>query len=281
MRYLRLFENYSSLEYPDVFGDSLLRGVKIEKDEYIDDPKLRKVSIGSSDNEDYVYFLNNYKNLGLQDPTKSVHFYLNPTQEQKSMIGYYGKSFKPIPEKNAKFSFNKELRNGGLGSTWWFPERVLGDFTNLSKDLIKKYSNSFGHSELYYENIDEFNRLMNEYQQILIDNGVVGNLTYDELLGLTGKSEPMQIWTESSVLHKAYPPKPDKQPTPYKNKPILTKQDFIDLDIDLELIGDFYKEYSDIFKRFQNVLDSNPDRYSLIRQEALDMVKKWNNNNNI
>jgi hypothetical protein len=277
MKYLRLFENYSSLEFPDVFGDSLLRGVRIDKEEYIDDPKLRRVSIGDSNNEDYNYFLNNYKKLGLQNPTKSVHFVLN-SNVYKFNTNRYGNPYKPIPEKNAKFSFNKELRNGGLGSTWWHVEGVLRDFTNLSKDDIEKYDKSFGHYDLYYDNIDEFNRLMNEYQKILIDNGVVGNLSYDELLDLANNSdETLQIWTESPVLHKMIKYDTEKKPNSYKNKPILTKQDFVDLDIDPRLIGDFYKEYSNIFKRFQNELDSKPERFDLIRQEALDMIKKWKN----
>jgi hypothetical protein len=152
MKYLKLFEFFNYDEYPDVFGDSLLRGVRIDKDEYIDDPKLRNVSTGQSKDEEYVSFLKNYKNIGLQDPTKSVHFYLNPTNDQIKS-DWYGNRYKPIPSKDAKFSFNKELRNGGLGSTWWFIERTLSDFLDMSREDIAKFSNM---SMLYEKDKSEF-----------------------------------------------------------------------------------------------------------------------------
>ena len=40
MKYLKLFEEFTD-KFPDVFNNSLLRGVNIDKDEYIDDPKSR------------------------------------------------------------------------------------------------------------------------------------------------------------------------------------------------------------------------------------------------
>jgi hypothetical protein len=53
----------------------LRRGVKIDKDEYIDNPKSHKISNGNSDEEHYVEFLKNYSKLGIPDPTKSIHMY--------------------------------------------------------------------------------------------------------------------------------------------------------------------------------------------------------------
>ena len=41
MKHIRLFEKFYEDEFPDIFGNSLLRGVKVDKEEYIDDPKLR------------------------------------------------------------------------------------------------------------------------------------------------------------------------------------------------------------------------------------------------
>lgn len=196
MKYLKIFENFD-INFPDVFKNSLVRGVKIDKDEYIDDPKSRRVSTGVSTDEEYINFLKNYKNVGLQDPTQSVHFYLNPTKSQINNLGWYGESYRVIPEKGAKFSFNIELRNGGLGSTYFFIGRTLEDFTDLNdKDFDSDWMKIYDGSEL---NIDQ----LNDYQNFLIKNRVVGNLTYDELLELSkNSSQPMQIWTGDKVLHK-------------------------------------------------------------------------------
>lgn len=196
MKYLKIFENFD-INFPDVFKNSLIRGVKIDKDEYIDDPKSRRVSTGVSTDEEYINFLKNYKNVGLQNPTQSVHLYLNPTKNQINNLGWYGNSYRVIPEKGANFSFNIELRNGGLGSTYFFIDRTLEDFTDLNdKDFNSDWMEIYDGSEL---NIDQ----LNDYQNFLIKNGVVGNLTYDELLELSKNSSlPMQIWTENKVLHK-------------------------------------------------------------------------------
>jgi hypothetical protein len=269
MKYIKLFENFENHnEYPDVFGDFLIRGVKIDKDEYIDDPKLRNVSTGSSKDEDYVSFLKNYKNIGLQDPTKSVHFYLNPNIDQIKHLDWYGNSYKPIPSKDAKFSFNKELRNGGLGSTWWFIERTLTDFLNMSDKDITKFLTI---PKLYRKNKSEFFKRVTEYQNLLVEGGVVGNLTYNELLDLAKEGgKNLQIWTENTVLHKKIEKKPKepKEPRPYKNEPLLTKSDFEDP----SKIADFYE--SDFGKKLKRLQNSSAS-FDLKREEALILLKKW------
>jgi hypothetical protein len=269
MKYLKLFEFFNQDVYPDIFGDSLLRGVKIDKEEYVDDPKLRNVSTGASSDEDYVSFLKNYKNIGLQDPTKSVHFYLNPTDNQIEFLGWYGNKYKPIPTKDAKFSFNKEQRNGGLGSTWWFIERTLTDFLNMSDKDITEFSKI---PRLYKRNKSEFFKKVTEYQSLLVKAGVVGNLTYDELLDLAKEgSENLQIWTESPVLHKKFQVdnKP-REPRPYKNKPLLTKNDFEDP----SKIPDFYK--SDFGKKLKR-LENSSASFDIKREEALKLLKLYTN----
>jgi hypothetical protein len=274
MKYLKLFESFKYDEYPDVFGDSLLRGVKIDKEEYIDDPKLRNVSIGASMDEDYVSFLKNYKNIGLQDSTKSIHFYLNPTNDQIQYIGWYGNKYKPIPSKDAKFSFNKEMRNGGLGSTWWFMERTLKDLLHMSdEDISKFFSGQYPNDlmyELYTKDKSEFIKKCSEYQKLLIEGGVIGNLTWDDLLDLAKEgTENLQIWTESPVLHKKIETEP-KEPRPHKNVPLLTTSDFEDSND----IPDFYKsDFGKKLKRLQNSSSS----FDMKREEALRLLKSWKN----
>jgi hypothetical protein len=263
MKYIKLFENFDT-NFPDVFGDSLLRGVKIDKEEYIDDPKSRRVSTGASIDEEYVNFLKNYKNVGLQDPTQSVHFYLNPTKNQIDNLGWYGNSYKVIPESGAKFSFNIELRNGGLGSTYFFIERTLKDFTDLGdKDLDPNWLEIDGYSLMQKSESDK--NILNNYQKFLIKNGVVGNLTWEELLELSKSgSKPMQIWTENPVLHKKIIKEP-RTPRPYMNEPVLSREDFIKRGISPERIAEFWK--SDIGQMVR--------KDNLGRIDALKKLDNW------
>jgi hypothetical protein len=267
MKWLKLFENFQN--FPDVFGEKLMRGVRVDREEYIDDPKLRNVSTGHSNDREYVDFLNNFKKLGLQDPTKSVHFFLNPSEESTN---WFGEKYRVIPHKDAKFSFNIETRNGGLGSTYFFIDRTLEDFTDLN-DKDFNYDWMLYGSEL---NTDQ----LKDYQNFLIKNRVVGNLTYDELLELSkSDGKPMQIWTESEVLHKRFiEKKREREPRPYKNKPLLYREDFENLGIKSSDIHLFYK--SDIgktIKKFQDKVIDFPSRFNLFREESLELLKKWKN----
>jgi hypothetical protein len=199
MKYLKLFEEFTH-NFPDVFNNSLLRGVNIDKDEYIDNPKSRTVNTGPSSDNDYKEFLINYSKLGIPDPTKSVHMYFKPGASQREMINYYGKAYNVIPEEGALFGFNKELRNGGLGSTWWFVERTAKDF--LSKDIASQYSNGYEFPH-YEEDKEIFIEAITKYQKDLIHAGVVGKLTYDELMKMSEKEgDPLQVWTEAPCLHR-------------------------------------------------------------------------------
>ena len=262
MKYLKLFEEFSN-NFPDVFNNSLLRGVNIDKEEYIDDPKSRNVRIGSSDDEDYREFLFNYSRLGIPDPTKSVHMYFNPSGLTLNQLDNFGKSYNIIPQEGSTFGFNKELRNGGLGSTWWFVRDIVRDF--LGKDSQEYRFPS------YYENKDLFIKAITKYQKDLIDGGVVGKLTYDELLKMSKEEgKPLQVWTESPCLHKRVQ-KEVKDPKPYKNEPVLTKSDFENLGISPEQIPQFYE--SDFGRKIKRFKEAAP--YELRREEALRLLNSW------
>jgi len=266
MNYLKLFENFN--RFPDVFGDKLQRGVKMDMSEYIDDPQKRKVYIGY-DQPDYRLFLENFKQIGLQDPTRSVHFLLWPSI---SMMNFYGGAYRVIPRDDSKFSFSRQTRNGGLGSTWYTLEKTLEDLNiiymnggkidvnpNMVETLLRicnfkskkelkefidilcnkrnnyddlvKFAKATGRpsdqddeyqddedyddddyyyddeiselSDLFENDMNEFLDIITCYQKILIEFGLVGNLTYDELLKLSEiPGDTIQIWTESEVLHR-------------------------------------------------------------------------------
>ena len=270
MKYLKLFEEFSN-NFPDVFNNSLLRGVNIDKEEYIDDPKSRRVSIGNSDDDDYREFLSNYSKLGIPDPTKSIHMYFKPGSSQKEMLSYYGKAYNVIPQEGAIFGFNKELRNGGLGSTWWFVERTAKDF--LSKDVASKYYRY--EFPYYHTDKDLFTEAITKYQKDLIEGGVIGKLTYDELMKMSdGDSEPLQVWTESPCLLRRIK-KVEKEPKPYKNEPLLTRSDFENIGVTSEQIPQFYQ--SDFGKKIGRFKETTS--YDLRREEALKLLRSWKETN--
>jgi len=259
MKYLKIFEDFNNL-FPDVFNGTLVRGVKIDKDEYIDDPKLRTVSSGNSYDEDYIEFINNYSKLGIPHPLKSVHMYFR--QEEDSSIAWYGTAFDIIPQEGAIFGFNKELRNGGLGSTWFFVDRTAKDFLGKT---IKPFPD-------YYEDKDGFMKAITEYQQMLIDGGVVGTLTYDELLKMSKEEgETLQVWTEYPCHHKKHIKSVERKP--YKSEPILTDDDFTELGIDSNSRTEFFKKHGKEINRTDIVIPIGRRR-----RLALDLLKKWSEN---
>jgi hypothetical protein len=270
MKHLKLFEEFSD-NFPDVFNKSLIRGVKVDKEEYIDDPRSRNVRIGSSDDEDYREFLFNYSRLGIPDPTKSVHMYFNPSGFSLNQLDNFGKTYNVIPQEGATFGFNKELRNGGLGSTFWFVERTAKDF--LSKDVASKYSNGYEFPH-YDEDKDLFIESITKYQKDLIEGGVVGKLTYDELMKISqSDGEPLQVWTESPCLLRRVE-KVKKEPNPHKNEPLLTRSDFENIGVASEQIPQFYQsEFGKKIGRFKET------SYDLRREESLKLLKSWKETN--
>ena len=272
MNHIKLFEEFSD-KFPDLFNGALLRGVrtfngKVDREEYIDDPKSRKISIGQSDDVDYREFLSNFSKLGIPDPTKSIHMYFRPNLEISQMVNYYGNTYDIIPQEGSTFGFNKELRNGGLGSTWWFQERTLKDFLNKS---TSKFTD-------YYDNKDKFIEDITKYQQILIDGGVVGKLTYEELIKMSKEDgDTLQVWTEYPCLHKKHHVEIKvKEPKSYKNEPLLKDEDFLELGIDNNGRSKFFTDWGKLINR--KLSEINTSDHSKRRELALDILKKWNSN---
>ena len=254
MKHLKIFENFESNEFPDSFGRMLKRGVKLDKDEYIDDPANRKVFTGPvGQNEDLMAFFDNLVKVGnIPDPRKSVNMYLRPDKEFKKMIDYYGTTYDVFPKEGAVFGFNKELRNGGVGSLWFFPGRTSKDFLGIDQNSFVDYE----------EDPETFIEEITEYQKNILKGGVVGKLTYQELMDLVEKEGPtLQIWTEYPCLHKKEELEV-KPPKPYKSEPLLTVDDFTRLGIPKDTMAKFYSQNGVSLK------SSN-------REEALEILKNW------
>ena len=182
MKYLKLFENFQS-NFPDVFNKTLIRGSRVDKDEFIDDPSQRTIHLGdAAHNKDYRKFMTSFTNYGIPDPTKSVHMFFRPKSKENDK---YGSAFEIMPQEGAKFGFTKKITGGGLG-------------------------------QLFFKNWDELPIV--EYQQQLIDSGMVGYLSYEELIKMSKEEgDTLHVWTESPCLHK----KIKKETKAYKSEPLL------------------------------------------------------------
>ena len=274
MKYLKIFEDFNN-EYPDVFNGNLIRGVKIDKEEFIDDPKLRKVSSGACDDEDYVSFINNYEKLGLPHPLKSVHMFFRPKRDVS--VDYYGKTFDIIPQKGAIFGFNRALGGGGLGSTWFSAQRIAENFLGID---LKEYFDTKGNKDYweppftdYYEDKDKFYEEITKYQKMLIDAGVIGTITYEELVKMSKEEgETLQLWTESPCLHKLKS-KITKVPKDYKKEPVREKMRYLKAfneAFNLNEIEEYCKGY------LSYLLDDDNFILDTVDTEILSMARKTN-----
>jgi len=229
MKYLKLFESFQS-NFPDVFNKTLVRGSRLDKGEFIDDPSQRTIHLGDfSYDKDYRQFMTSFAKYGIPDPTKSIHMFFRP---KSSEFEQFGVPFEIIPQEGAKFGFTKHIRNGGLGYLYWQKEEDMS---------------------------------MDEYQKSLVDSGLVGSFTYDEIIRQSKESgDTLHVWTESPCLHKRI----KKEPTGYKSEPILKDEHFIERGIDNQMRANFYKEHG------KEVRD-------LPREEALKVLDEWCLKNNI
>jgi hypothetical protein len=197
MKYLRLFESF---EFDDIFNDKLWRGLRLANDrsELIDDPSKRKVNLGSvseydPEYETYSFFLNRFTRFGIPNPTKSVHMVFGDDFGTIRML--YGNTFKVIPQTGSQFGYcrkkllledKRDYNLIGVGMIWYRSE-VIGQYL-----LGKKYPN--------FQKIpdQEARKYYDSYISDLIDRGVVGKMSYDELVRLSETSDDvLYIWTES------------------------------------------------------------------------------------
>jgi len=224
MKYLKLFESFQS-NFPDVFNKTLVRGSRVDKDEFIDDPSQRNVHLGDmSYDENYRKFMTNWSTeFGIPDPTKSIHMFFRSTDNNYDK---FGTAFEIIPQEGARFGFTKQIGSGGLG-------------------------------QLFFKNWDGLPIV--EYQQQLIDSGMVGSFTYDEIIRQSKESgDTLHVWTESPCLHK----KIKKETKSYKSEPILKDGDFTERGMDNQMRAKFYKDHG------KEVRD-------LPREEALKILNEW------
>ena len=252
MKYLRLFESFfsDSIFYRFSHVD-ILNG----KNELIYEPKERMM-IGAKDINDSLI------EVGFPNKEKCIHF-MDSLAFDPSYKGLYGKNIYQIEiseDSKLGWSFIVPI-NDWFYKGFSFTNNVLKNKIAITQNLLNS-----GYKDMNYYNGD-----LDDMRDILIDYGFIGTGKLNDLkMSSFFGNHPVYIWTNESVRITPYIKKP-KKPKSYKNKPLLTKSDFIDLDIPLNQIGNFYSsQYGKKIKRFQ---DSAP--FELKREEALNLLKGW------
>jgi hypothetical protein len=80
--------------------------------------------------------------------------------------------------------------------------------------------------------------------------------------------------------------KPKKTPKPYKNKPLLTEEDFAERGISGQSISQFYKDYGTIIRNLNSELSEYPEEmeggdnieFRIKRKKALQLLDNWISN---
>jgi hypothetical protein len=240
MKYLKLFENFideNSTEkyYPNVFNNQLVRGLKIDENDFIDDPSKRVVHLGDAHyDEGYREYMSNWAKFGIPDPTKSVHMFFRTKKDDATR---FGKIYNIKPRIGSMFGYTKQITNGGLGHLYWIRPN----------------------------NID-----LDEYQTSLIKDGTVGKVGYDELVKMAQEDvDTLHVWTESPCLHTKIV-KAAKEGA-HKTEKLVTVDDLKNLGVDNpgKIMGDFFKRYANEMNQLRTL------EYSKGREEALILLSDY------
>ena len=142
---IQRFNNFDS-EYPDIFGDNLIRRMDISVSEHIDDPSKRNIRLGLGgmypNNTHYKgmieYLTIGLVNLGIPNPLKSVHMCNKYGYHTGSRFGNF--PYKVIPKVGSNFGFSEEI---GISDQYWKYLQRNGSFGSLVdiKSLLKDTEN--------------------------------------------------------------------------------------------------------------------------------------------
>ena len=267
MRYLKLFEKF--IEEPkfyrfshfDLLGDN---------EEMQFTPKLRKM-IGPENVNDVLV-----KN-GFPDKQKCVHF-MDSLAFSPNYKGLYGDFIYQIQiddESKLGWSFFFPVNDWFYKGNPFYHERN----NPAIQDLLKS---EYGNLN-YPFNDDDDRGDLDRMAEYCLEYEVIGTGTIEDLKNskFYGKQK-LFVWTNDNVIIKKFiePTKQPKEPKPYKNKPLLTKEDFERLGVAPEKIGEFYQsDFNKNIKRLQDRLIENPSKFDLFREEALRFLGVWSKSN--
>jgi hypothetical protein len=251
MKYIKLFEAFSSEPSFYRFNHvDVLNG----KDEIIYNPKERKM-VGPEDvNHSLVQ-------SGFPDKNKCIHF-MDSLAFDPSYKGLYGRNIYQIEiDENSKLGWSFLIPI----NDWFYKgypfRQVLNNPT--AKELLDSE-----YVDMSYDKGD-----IDEMRDILIDFEVIGSGTLNDLkMNKFFGKQPVFVWTSDSVKIKPYVEESRvKETKPYKKEVLLTKDDFLNLDIPLSQIPNFYS--SELGKKISRFKDTAP--FDLKREEALNLLRKW------
>ena len=264
MRYLKLFEKF--IEEPkfyrfnhfDLLGD---------KQEMQLTPKLRKMIGPENVNETLV-------KRGFPDKQKCVHFMdsLAFSPDYKGLYGDFIYEIQIDDESKLGWSFFFPVNDWFYKGNPFYHER---NNTAIQDLLNSEYANLVYPYDDEHGDLDKMAEYCLEYE--VIGTGTIEDLKKSKFFG----KQKLFVWTNDDVIVKKWqePSKQSKEPKPYKNRPLLNKEDFEVLGISSEKIGQFYSsEIGKKIKRLQDKVIENPSKYEMFREEALRLLKVWSKN---
>jgi hypothetical protein len=247
MKYIKLFEKF--IENPKFyrFNQFDLLG---DKQEMQFTPKPRKMVGPESVNKVLV------KN-GFPDKNRCIHFMdsLSFNPDYKSLYGDFIYEIQIDDQSKLGWSFFCFIND------WFYKGHSI--YSERNNPAIQDLLNSEYKDLNYYDerrqgDLDKMVEYCIEYE--VIGTGTIEDLKKSKFFG----KQKLFVWTDSDVIIKKYEA-PKKEPKPYKNEPVLIKNDFSERGIEPQRIGEFWK--SEIGKRVKSE--------NLDRKEALKSLEDW------
>ena len=209
-------------------------------------------------------------NRGFPDKQRCIHFMdsLAFSTDYKWLYGKFVYEIQIDDDSKLGWSFFFPVNDWFYKGNPFQHERNNPAIQDLLKseyvNLVYPYGDEIG-------DLDEMANYCIKYE--VIGTGTIEDLKRSKFFG----KQKLFVWTNDEVIVKKFNDmKKPKEPTPYKNKTLLNKEDFESLGIDSSEIGKFYQsDFGRNIKRLQDRLLDNPNRFDLFRDEALNQLKKW------
>lgn len=260
MKYLKTYKLFEALVEDIIFIRMSHTDMLNGSEEGWFQPTQRRAMIGPD------AFNNALVKVGFPDKQRCVHF-MSEESYDIGYSGYYGeKTFQVTIDDKSKlgWSFVVPIND------WFFKAYQIRN--SFSAKLVSDIMNTpFGKIEANPQTTDGIDESLN----YLLDFEAIGTGTIEDL-----KKSPhygkykLFVWTTDKVYLKRCEKNKveDKKPRPYKNKPVLNSEDFINRGLKPTEIGNFYQsEFGKKIKELQSSLGRN----TRLREEALKLLDEW------
>jgi hypothetical protein len=264
MKYLKLFEKF--IEEPKFYRFNKFDLLGSEESLQLT-PKYRKM-VGPENIND-VLVENEFP-----DKHKCIHFMdsLAFSPDYKGLYGDFIYEIQIDDESKLGWSFFFPVNDWFYKGYTFYYERNNPSIQDLLKSEYANLHYPYGDEQ---GDLDKMSEYLLEYE--VIGTGTIEDLKNSKFFG----NQKLFVWTNEDVIVKKWiePKKQAKKPIPYKNKPLLTKEDFERLEVPSKKIADFYSsELGKNIRKFSDRLVVDPNKYDMFREEALRLLKDWNKN---